>query len=55
MCQSFLAIDLIVLFPVERAVYLRDQVCACAGVAGVRLSCPRTCLTPRGCRPVACM
>lgn len=25
MCQSFLAIDLIVLFPVERAVYLRDQ------------------------------
>lgn len=26
MCQSFLAIDLIVLFPIERAVYLRDQV-----------------------------
>ena len=26
MCQSFLAIDLIILFPIERAVYLRDQV-----------------------------
>ena len=31
MCQSFMAIDLIVLFPIERSIYLRDQVGSGAG------------------------
>lgn len=35
--QAFMAIDLIILFPTERAVYLRDQVRCCSPcAAGVR-------------------